>query len=94
MIYLHNFLLLDERNHSIATKMWCGAVKLISGYKPSLYSCQRSLPRLPVPAVRDTLNRLYESLKPLCTEDELKEIMQQGRVCIYFVLFFKHIYIQ
>lgn len=65
--------------------MWCGAVKLISGYKPSLYSCQRSLPRLPVPAVRDTLDRLYESLKPLCTEEELREIMQQGKVCTDFV---------
>lgn len=79
--------LLDERNHSLATKMWCGAVKLISGYKPSLYSCQRSLPRLPVPAVRDTLDRLYESLKPLCTEEELREIMQQGKVCNGFRLY-------
>lgn len=67
------------RSHTFVTKMWCGAVKLLSGYKPSLYSCQRSLPRLPVPPVRDTLNRLYESLKPLCTEDELKEITRQGK---------------
>ncbi|XP_054721147.1 carnitine O-palmitoyltransferase 1, liver isoform-like [Uloborus diversus] len=67
------------RNHTILTTLWCGCVRLLSGYKPSLYSCQRSLPRLPVPAVRDTLNRLYESLKPLCTEEELKDIQQSGR---------------
>ncbi|XP_042905266.1 carnitine O-palmitoyltransferase 1, liver isoform [Parasteatoda tepidariorum] len=69
----------NPRSHTIATTLWCGAVKLLSGYKPSLYSCQRSLPRLPVPPVKDTLNRLYESLKPLCTDEELKEIQQKGK---------------
>ncbi|GIY30960.1 carnitine O-palmitoyltransferase 1, liver isoform [Caerostris extrusa] len=67
------------KSHSFMTMMWCGGVKLLSGYKPSLYSCQRSLPRLPVPAVKETLKRLNESLKPLCTEEELKEIKKLGK---------------
>lgn len=33
-------------------------VKLFSGRKPMLYSFQTSLPRLPVPAVKDTVNRV------------------------------------
>ncbi|KAG8200711.1 hypothetical protein JTE90_022322 [Oedothorax gibbosus] len=69
----------NPKSHTVMTMLWCGAVKLLSGYKPSLYSCQRSLPRLPVPAVKDTLNGLYQSLKPLCTEDELKEIKKHGK---------------
>lgn len=69
----------NPKSHSIMTVLWCGGVKLLSGYKPSLYSCQRSLPRLPVPAVKETLRRLYESLKPLCTEDEMKEIKRLGK---------------
>ncbi|XP_055934955.1 carnitine O-palmitoyltransferase 1, liver isoform-like isoform X2 [Argiope bruennichi] len=69
----------NPKSHSLMTKLWCGGVRLLSGYKPSLYSCQRSLPRLPVPAVKDTLNRLYEALKPHCTEEELKEIRQLGK---------------
>ena len=35
-----------------------GMVKIFSGRKPMLYSFQTSLPRLPVPAVQDTVNRV------------------------------------
>lgn len=33
-------------------------VKIFSGRKPMLYSFQTSLPRLPVPAVKDTVSRV------------------------------------
>lgn len=33
-------------------------VRIFSGRKPMLYSFQTSLPRLPVPAVKDTVNRV------------------------------------
>lgn len=33
-------------------------VKVFSGRKPMLYSFQTSLPRLPVPAVKDTVSRV------------------------------------
>lgn len=36
-------------------------VKIFSGRKPMLYSFQTSLPRLPVPAVKDTVNRVGEA---------------------------------
>lgn len=35
-----------------------GLVKVFSGRKPMLYSFQTSLPRLPVPAVKDTVDRV------------------------------------
>ncbi|OWK17570.1 CPT1A [Cervus elaphus hippelaphus] len=35
-------------------------VKIFSGRKPMLYSFQTSLPRLPVPAVQDTVNRVSD----------------------------------
>lgn len=35
-----------------------GLVKIFSGRKPMLYSFQTSLPRLPVPAVKDTVDRV------------------------------------
>ncbi|GAB6019338.1 hypothetical protein CHUAL_000930 [Chamberlinius hualienensis] len=61
------------RSHSKKTILWSILVRLVSGYQPSLYSCQRSLPRLPVPSLKDTMERLIESLRPLCTPEELKE---------------------
>lgn len=60
------------------TILWCAAVRLVSGYQPSLYSCQRSLPRMPVPPLHDTIDRLLESLQPVCISEELKELTMQA----------------
>nr|XP_060485335.1 carnitine O-palmitoyltransferase 1, liver isoform-like [Panthera onca] len=49
-------------------------VKIFSGRKPMLYSFQTSLPRLPVPAVQDTVNRYLESVKPLMKESDFKRM--------------------
>uniref|UniRef100_A0A671QT20 carnitine O-palmitoyltransferase n=1 Tax=Sinocyclocheilus anshuiensis TaxID=1608454 RepID=A0A671QT20_9TELE len=40
-------------------------VRLLSSRKPLLYSYQTSLPHLPVPSIKDTLERYLESVKPL-----------------------------
>uniref|UniRef100_A0A8C5EHS7 carnitine O-palmitoyltransferase n=1 Tax=Gouania willdenowi TaxID=441366 RepID=A0A8C5EHS7_GOUWI len=48
---------------------------VFSGRKPMLYSFQNSLPRLPVPSVRDTCSRYLESVRPLM-EDEQYERMK------------------
>ena len=46
-----------------------GMVKIFSGRKPMLYSFQTSLPRLPVPTVKDTVTRVgvaaYPRWRPL-----------------------------
>ncbi|NXU42414.1 CPT1A palmitoyltransferase, partial [Drymodes brunneopygia] len=49
-------------------------VKLFSGRKPMLYSFQTSLPRLPVPAVKDTVNRYLESVRPLMDDEKFKRM--------------------
>lgn len=46
-------------------------VKLFSGRKPMLYSFQTSLPRLPVPAVRDTVSRVGVASGPQNTHSEM-----------------------
>jgi len=51
---------------------------MVSGYQPSLYSCQRSLPRLPVPNLHSTLESLLDSLKPLTTTDELEQLRKDA----------------
>ncbi|XP_023232602.1 carnitine O-palmitoyltransferase 1, muscle isoform-like [Centruroides sculpturatus] len=75
------FVFTDEPLHASSklTLLWCAVVRLISGYQPSLYSCQRSLPRMPVPAINDTIQRLLESLKAVCTEEEFQEIEKQAK---------------
>ncbi|XP_016124665.1 serine/threonine-protein kinase BRSK2-like [Sinocyclocheilus grahami] len=54
---------------STKTKVWATLVRLLSSIKPLLYSYQTSLPHLPVPPIKDTLERtlvrLLSSIKPL-----------------------------
>lgn len=57
--------------YSLISKLWLINLKLL--YKlsrqPQLYSYQPSLPRLPLPALKDTIKRYLRSAKPLCTSD-------------------------
>nr|XP_022311882.1 carnitine O-palmitoyltransferase 1, liver isoform-like [Crassostrea virginica] len=59
----------QPKTQSFSTILWGILVKLVSGYSPKLYSCQSSLARMPVPALRDTLTKLLSSLEPLYGED-------------------------
>lgn len=49
---------------SLQTKVWAGATKVLSSWnQPGLYSFQGSLPRLPLPSVHDTLDRVCDSCR-------------------------------
>uniref|UniRef100_A0AC34FEK9 Choline/carnitine acyltransferase domain-containing protein n=1 Tax=Panagrolaimus sp. ES5 TaxID=591445 RepID=A0AC34FEK9_9BILA len=43
---------------------------------PKLNSCDRLLPKLPIPALSDTVEKYLESVEPLCDEEEYKNICQ------------------
>lgn len=44
---------------SLPTKLWLVLIKILRGWNtPRLYSYQGSLPRLPLPSVRDTMQRV------------------------------------
>uniref|UniRef100_A0A2P2HZI7 Carnitine O-palmitoyltransferase 1, liver isoform-like n=1 Tax=Hirondellea gigas TaxID=1518452 RepID=A0A2P2HZI7_9CRUS len=69
-----------EKPHemTLKTRVWGVCVKLVSGYQPSLYSCQRSLPRMPVPPLDATMARLMVSLEPLCSPEELAQYKREA----------------
>ncbi|XP_014093291.2 carnitine O-palmitoyltransferase 1, liver isoform isoform X2 [Bactrocera oleae] len=55
---------------SLKTKVWAGVVKVLSSWNtPGLYSFQGSLPRLPVPALHDTMQRYLRSVRPLLDDE-------------------------
>ncbi|XP_050447683.1 carnitine O-palmitoyltransferase 1, liver isoform isoform X2 [Cataglyphis hispanica] len=59
-----------ESKPSKMTQIWLLLVKLFSGWhKPMLYSFQGSLPRLPLPAVADTMRRYLRSVRPLLDDE-------------------------
>lgn len=78
------FRISDEppRKMSGKTVLWGLLVRLVSGYKPSLYSCQKSLPFLPVPHLNDTLEKFLLSIEPLYGKDseEFRNFKKQAEV--------------
>ncbi|XP_041651053.1 carnitine O-palmitoyltransferase 1, liver isoform isoform X1 [Cheilinus undulatus] len=71
----HGWMRSRHGSVSWTTRAWMLLVKVFSGRKPMLYSFQNSLPRLPVPTVKDTCTRYLESVRPLM-EDEQYERMK------------------
>ncbi|XP_044049100.1 carnitine O-palmitoyltransferase 1, liver isoform isoform X1 [Siniperca chuatsi] len=71
----HGWMNARHGSMSWTTRLWMLLVKVFSGRKPMLYSFQNSLPRLPVPTIKDTCRRYLESVRPLM-DDEQYERMQ------------------
>ncbi|CAG4962324.1 unnamed protein product [Parnassius apollo] len=60
---------------SLKTMLWVSVVKVLSGWnKPRLYSFQGSLPRLPLPSVKDTMKRYLISVRPLLDDENYKRV--------------------
>ncbi|XP_048473369.1 carnitine O-palmitoyltransferase 1, liver isoform isoform X1 [Rhincodon typus] len=72
LLSYHGWMFEEHGKVSTTTKVWFTLVKIFSGRKPMLYSFQNSLPRLPVPAVKDTLRRFLESVRPLMTDEDFR----------------------
>uniref|UniRef100_A0A8C3FI44 carnitine O-palmitoyltransferase n=1 Tax=Chrysemys picta bellii TaxID=8478 RepID=A0A8C3FI44_CHRPI len=70
----------EEHGHtSHATKFWLALVKIFAGRRPMLYSYQASLPRLPVPPIRDTVQRYLESVRPLLSDSHFQRAAALAR---------------
>ncbi|KAI2666268.1 Carnitine O-palmitoyltransferase 1, liver isoform [Labeo rohita] len=65
LLSYHRWMFELHGRMSTKTKVWATLVRLLSSRKPLLYSYQTSLPHLPVPPIKDTLERYLESVKPL-----------------------------
>ncbi|KAA0704473.1 Carnitine O-palmitoyltransferase 1, liver isoform [Triplophysa tibetana] len=74
LLSYHGWMFEQHGNVSNTTKIWAGMVRIFSGRQPLLYSYQGSLPNLPVPAVKDTVNRYLESVRPLMNDSEYERM--------------------
>lgn len=63
------------------SKAWGVLVHIISGYHPTTFSYQKSLPFLPVPPLTDTVDRFIDSIEPLYDPegDDFKKINTQAQ---------------
>ncbi|XP_029440050.1 carnitine O-palmitoyltransferase 1, brain isoform isoform X2 [Rhinatrema bivittatum] len=74
LLSYHGWMYEQHGKMSASTKIWLTMVKIFSGRKPMLYSYQASLPRLPVPAISDTMRRYLDSVRPLMNDQEFKRM--------------------
>uniref|UniRef100_A0AAQ5X8G7 carnitine O-palmitoyltransferase n=1 Tax=Amphiprion ocellaris TaxID=80972 RepID=A0AAQ5X8G7_AMPOC len=70
----HGWMHARHGSVSWSTRVWMVLVKVFSGRKPMLYSFQNSLPRLPVPSVKDTCRRYLESVRPLMDDEQFERM--------------------
>ncbi|XP_076143199.1 carnitine O-palmitoyltransferase 1, liver isoform-like isoform X2 [Alosa pseudoharengus] len=67
----HGWMYVPRGTVPLKVRLWSVLVRLFSGHRtPQLYSFQTSLPRLPLPSIKDTMERYLESVRPLLTDDE------------------------
>uniref|UniRef100_H2YB08 Uncharacterized protein n=1 Tax=Ciona savignyi TaxID=51511 RepID=H2YB08_CIOSA len=65
---------------SIKTKLWALCTKILGGTNPKLYSYQASLPRMPVPPLKSTIERYLTSVRPLLDDkdyDAMKSLSEE-----------------
>ncbi|XP_045070522.1 carnitine O-palmitoyltransferase 1, liver isoform-like isoform X2 [Coregonus clupeaformis] len=74
LLSYHRWMFEQRGKMSNTTKVWVALVRIFSGRQPLLYSYQGSLPNQPVPAVKDTVKRYLESVRPLKTPDEFERM--------------------
>uniref|UniRef100_A0A8C5HL91 carnitine O-palmitoyltransferase n=1 Tax=Gouania willdenowi TaxID=441366 RepID=A0A8C5HL91_GOUWI len=74
LLSYHQWMFEQHGRISNTTKIWVTLVRLFSSQKPLLYSYQTSLPHLPVPAIKDTLSRYLESVRPLLEDTQYKRM--------------------
>uniref|UniRef100_A0A670JMS5 carnitine O-palmitoyltransferase n=1 Tax=Podarcis muralis TaxID=64176 RepID=A0A670JMS5_PODMU len=79
LLCYHGWIFEEHGKISNTTKIWLALVKIFAGRKPMLYSYQASLPRLPVPALKDTMQRFLESVRPLKTDAEFQRMAGLAR---------------
>lgn len=79
LLSYRGWMYVSLRSPPLKIKLWGLLVRLVSGYQPSLYSFQRSLPRMSVPPVGATINKLLESMRCILTDDEFEKLQDEAR---------------
>ncbi|XP_053720643.1 carnitine O-palmitoyltransferase 1, liver isoform-like isoform X1 [Synchiropus splendidus] len=74
LLSYHRWMFEPRGKMSNTTKVWVALVRIFSGKKPLLYSYQGLVPNLPVPAIKDTVKRYLESVRPLINDAEFERV--------------------
>lgn len=79
LLAYRGWLYQQPRQTSKTVMVWGALLKVLSGRRPMLYSFQGALPRMPVPSLKETVQRYLESVRPLLTDEEHAAEQQQAQ---------------
>ena len=79
LLAYRGWMFASMRQPPITIIIWGILVRLISGYQPSLYSFQRSLPRMGVPPLSETMKKLLESVKCYLEPEEYEKVHKEAK---------------
>ena len=63
---------------SLQTKIWFFLLRIFRG-SPKLFHCQGALPSLPVPSIKNTMERYLTSIQPYTSEEEFQEFQDLAK---------------
>ncbi|CAI5744391.1 unnamed protein product [Peronospora destructor] len=74
LLSYRGWLYLAPKEKSYIVMIWAALLKIFGGRNPLTYSFQDALPRLPLPPLKDTVQRYLKSVHPLLTSKEYEEV--------------------
>ncbi|KHN77714.1 Carnitine O-palmitoyltransferase 1, liver isoform [Toxocara canis] len=75
----HGYLFENPLKPSLKTKIWRTTHKILSYAPRRLQSCDALLPNLPLPKLRDTIERYLDATEPILTEAEHEELKEKAK---------------
>ncbi|OQS06413.1 choline/Carnitine O-acyltransferase [Thraustotheca clavata] len=75
LLSYRGWIYLGPGEKSRVVMLWAGIVKVVGGKDPLTYSYQSALPRMSVPALKDTIERYLKSVHPLMDEEEYNKMV-------------------
>lgn len=78
LLAYRGWLYQNPREQSKLVLMWGAFLHCLVGKHPMTYSFQSALPRQPVPALHDTIQRYLETVEPLLSKKEFEETKKEA----------------
>ncbi|KAI4470725.1 carnitine o-acyltransferase [Holotrichia oblita] len=82
LLFIYKGWMYESRGKPISnkTKIWMTLVRILSSWnKPKLYSLQGSIPKLPLPSLKDTLTRYLASVRPLMNDENYEQLKKLAK---------------
>jgi carnitine O-palmitoyltransferase 1 len=79
LLSYRRWLYLNPKETSHLVTLWGALLKILGGRNPLTYSFQDALPRLPVPTLKETIERYLKSVHPLLDEEKYVEVEKMAK---------------